>query len=48
MGSLAELDTQLIIAHRLGYIDSKDNEFFAARVIELRKMISALISKLKN
>ena len=48
MGSLAELDTQLIIAHRRGYIGSKDNEFFAARVIELRKMISALISKLKS
>ncbi|MBU4186439.1 MAG: four helix bundle protein [Proteobacteria bacterium] len=48
MGSLAELDTQLIIAHRLGYIDSKNNEFFTARVIELRKMVSALISKLKN
>jgi four helix bundle protein len=48
MGSLAELDTQLIIAHRLAYIDSKNNEFFAARVVELRKMISALISKLKN
>ena len=48
MGSLAELDTQLIIAHRLDYIDSKNNELFAARVIELRKMISVLISKLKN
>ena len=48
LGSLAELDTQLIIAHRLGYIDSKNNEFFAARVIELRKMVSSLTSKLKN
>ncbi len=48
MGSLAELDTQLIIAHRLGYIDSKNNEFFTAKVIELKKMVSALISKLKN
>ena len=48
LGSLAELDTQLIIAHRLGYIDSKNNEFFAARVIELRKMVSSLTSKLKK
>ena len=48
LGSLAELDTQLIIAHRLGYIDSKDNESLTTRVIELRKMISSLISKLKN
>ena len=48
LGSLAELDTQLIIAHKLGYIDSKNNEFFAAKVIELRKMVSVLISKLKN
>ena len=48
LGSLAELDTQLIIAHRLGYIDSKDNELLTARVLELRKMVSTLISKLKN
>jgi len=48
LGSLAELDTQLIIAHRLGYIDSKDNELLTPKIIEARKMISVLISKLKN
>jgi len=48
LGSLAELDTQLIIAHRLGYIDSKDNELLTPKIIEARKMISVLISKLKK
>ena len=47
-GSLAELDTQLIIAHRVGYIDSKNLDLFASRVTELRKMISALVAKLKD
>mgnify|MGYP002630504255 CR=1 FL=1 len=48
LGSLAELDTQLIIAHRLGYIDSRNNEMLATEVLELRKMIFSLISKLKK
>ena len=48
LGSLAELDTQLIIAHRLGYIDSINNEMLATEVLELRKMIFSLISKLKK
>ena len=48
LGSLAELDTQLIIAHRLGYIDEKESELLSERVMELRKMIFSLISKLKK
>ena len=48
LGSLAELDTQLIIANRLGYMDSKDHELFSTRITELRKMIFSLISKLKK
>ncbi len=48
LGSLAELDTQLIIAHRVGYIDSDANDLYMAKIIELRKMISTLITKLKG
>ncbi len=48
LGSLAELDTQLIIANRLGYMDSKDHELLSTRITELRKMIFSLISKLKK
>ena len=48
LGSLAELDTQLIIVNRLGYIDSKDNKLLTTRVLELRKMVSSLTSKLKK
>jgi four helix bundle protein len=48
LGSLAELDTQLIIAHRLGYIDSNISDLYITKIIELRKMISTLTSKLKN
>ena len=48
LGSLAELDTQLIIAHRLGYIDSNVSDSYTAKIIELRKMISTLTSKLKR
>ena len=47
-GSLAELDTQLIIANRLDFIDAKNNELLSARIIELRKMISTLTSRLKK
>ncbi len=48
LGSLAELDTQLIIAHRLGFVDSDTNDLYTAKIIELRKMISTLITKLKR
>jgi len=48
LGSLAELDTQRIIAHRLGYIDSNISDLYMTKIIELRKMISTLTSKLKN
>ena len=48
LGSLAELDTQLIIAYKLGYIDSNGSDLYNAKIIELRKMISVLTSKLKK
>jgi four helix bundle protein len=48
MGSLFEVETQLIITQELGFIESKELEpIFKAIEIEA-KMINSLISKIKN
>jgi four helix bundle protein len=46
LGSLAELHTQLIIAKELGYINENVLGEIENKIIELRKMISTLISRL--
>jgi four helix bundle protein len=43
MGSLAELETQLIIAQNLKYIETFDNQ----SIDEIRKMLNGLIYKLR-
>ena len=43
MGSLAELETQLIIAQNLEYIETFDNQ----PIDEIRKMLNGLIYKLR-
>jgi four helix bundle protein len=48
LGSLAEVDTQIIIAMRLNYLQSEDVTGVQNQIIELRKMIHGLISKLPN
>ena len=48
LGSLAELDTQVNIAQRLGFMDSEKNKLLTKDITELRKMIFSLISKLKK
>ena len=47
LGSLAELDTQTIIANKLGYLSEEALSSISNGITELRKMISSLISKLK-
>jgi len=47
LGSLAELDTQTIIANKLGYLSEETLSSISNGITELRKMISSLISKLK-
>lgn len=42
----AELETQLILAFKLWYIDKSDYDKFIFDIIEIRKMLSSLISKL--
>jgi len=45
LGSLAELDTQGVIAHRK-YINDAEAQNLEQRITELRKMLSSLIGKL--
>ncbi|KPJ63548.1 hypothetical protein AMJ44_14325 [candidate division WOR-1 bacterium DG_54_3] len=45
-GSLAELNTQLIIAKELGYLDQSALGGIENKIVELRKMISTLITRL--
>ena len=46
LGSLAELDTQLIIAEKLGYLPSI--EPFETSIVDIKKMLNGLIGYLKN
>jgi len=46
LGSLAEVDTQLYLAQELGYIQTSDAAKAEALVVELRRMMHALVSRL--
>ncbi len=46
IGSVQELETQLIIAQDLGFVDSVDH--LQQRTRELAKMLTALINRLKS
>ncbi len=46
LGSLAEIDTQLTIAKELEYLNDKDLNGLNEKIVELRKMIGGIISKL--
>jgi len=46
LGSLAELDTQLVIASELGYVRTKETKDVVDRITELQKMTSVLLSRL--
>jgi four helix bundle protein len=46
LGSLAELDTQLIIAEKLQYIRKEELMLITERIVELRKMLFTIGKKL--
>jgi four helix bundle protein len=46
LGSAAELETQLIIAKELSYIDEKERDDICEKITYLSKMITALMKKL--
>ena len=48
LGSLAEIDTQLVVANTLGYLTSKELDKMSERIEELRKITRGLISKLNT
>lgn len=45
-GSSAELNTQLVISHKVGYITDEELDAFEIRIEEIQRMISGL--KVKN
>ena len=47
LGSLAELETQLIISHEIGYLTLDDYDKLSAALDTIRKMIKALANSLK-
>ena len=47
-GSLAELETQLIISKELGFIDSNELLCFTTTITSIGKMISSLIKSLEK
>lgn len=46
-GSLSELETQLLIANRLGYLQSSDLEPLLSRIAEVRRIMRGLLRSLK-
>lgn len=45
-GSLSEVDTQIVISQELGYLEKEKGQVVEARILELRKMLYALINSL--
>jgi len=48
LGSIAEIETQLIIAGKLNYINSSDFESFENKIKLIRNQLISLIKALKN
>ncbi len=46
MGSASEVDYQLLLAHDLGYLTTVDHGQLGQNVTEVKRMLSALITKL--
>jgi len=47
-GSCAELETQIIIAHKLGFIQGDNFSNLSTKIEELSKMLSSLYSKINS
>lgn len=46
LGSAAELETETIIARKLGYLDEDESNILSDKIDQLSKMTSALLKKL--
>jgi four helix bundle protein len=47
-GSLCELETQLLIAERLGYSDAEATEFLMNRIADVRRLTNGLLRSLQS
>jgi four helix bundle protein len=47
-GSLAELETQMLLAERLGYVERSQTEALLKRMVEVGKLLNGLINSLKK
>ena len=48
MGSASELEYQLLLAHDLNYLCDPAHEDLTAQVVEVEKMLSSLMQKIKG
>lgn len=48
MGSASELEYHRILAHDLGYLAATDYERLSTAVIEVKRMLASLITKIKS
>lgn len=48
MGSASELEYHILLAHDLRYLARADCERLSAAIIEVKRMLAALITKIKN
>ena len=47
MGSASELEYQFLLAHDLDYLHNPEYEHLVAQVVEVKKMLSSLMQKVK-
>ncbi len=47
VGSAAEVDTQIILSERIGYLDNNEASLLERQITAIRKMLNALITTLK-
>jgi four helix bundle protein len=47
-GSASELEYQLLLAHDLNFLEPQDYQKLAAKVVELKRMLTSLIQRLRS
>ncbi len=48
MGSASELEYHVLLAHDLGYLGTADYDRLSDAIIEVKRMLASLITKIKN
>lgn len=47
MGSASELEYHLLLSHDLGLLEAKEYEQLAAGVVEIKRMLTSFVQKMK-